>query len=363
MEQLFHRIVYVFYILGQSAHNPYTEQFDDGSIIVQYMPSIIFICISITGSAFVLIFQLYHAVDYGRTDSIVAMIYLFSFVLSDATIIVQSLIYHSDMLVVCRKFVELQVYAREKLAVTPNYQNFCCDYLRKAIVIVLCYLAMLGAKYCLRTNESDFILGQGYSVLRLFTVLAKLHALFYVHLLKNVMRCYVKDIHVIIVQKQSGIRMSRDDGFSRLAEQMRNIKLIYLDLYEISYGINRFFGWGLITLFLECFVDALYSLYWIFIHIQTDMNSNVIIFSKDETKIDFFFTQNALVITVYDFHFSIPRADMQFPECSCIHHHSHQRLSLLHGSGQYKANAFHYTSLLLWKFHFRKWNSSKTSRN
>lgn len=268
IKPLFLRIIYVFFVLGQSAYNPYAKPRNDGSIIMQYIPSIIFLCISFCVSAFTLIYQMYYAVNYGRTDSIAAFLFVASDSLSNAVVVVQLFMYSRTTRDVYRKFLEVQSYARQKLAIQLDYQMYCYGYLRKIIFMVILYALMCAAKFCIRTSESDFILGQCYCALRLFNMLGKSHALLYVDMLENIVSaCYSR---VTFVEDKNIPRIIPRNEITKVLNSMKHYKAMHFKLYEISIQINRIFGWSFITLFTECFVDTSYSLYWTFIYAQAD---------------------------------------------------------------------------------------------
>lgn len=338
--QLLHQILYTFYIFGQSAHNPYANI---TAIWLLYIPSIIALCILFGTSAFMFIYQLYFAINYGQTDSIVAMLFLISDVISNATVIAQSFIYHDGIRDVYRKFLKLLKFENEpKFGIKLNYDACCCDYVRTAILLLFLFIVMVVAKFCIRTNENDFILGQGYCALRFWTVLGKLHAIFYVRLLKNVVFCFVSDVQMIARRYATDGHISRVELHTIVIKRMNMYKSFHFDLYDISTQINQIFGWGLITLFVECFVDASYSLYWIFIYFRMDDGFVTTIFSNSGIHtIDECLSRIAHIFCCPFFPFfslsssSHRRTNLQFSECRCVNHHIDQCMPLLHCSGKH----------------------------
>lgn len=129
---------------------------------------------------------------------------------------------------------------------------------------------------------SDFWLHCFFSIFMLR--LASLQILLYVGLLKN--RLEIMNEILIEIVIDQGIKHSGSHNISSaecasqkctvflvsnlrnnnvIYDRMLNMKKVYGQLYETSMRINKVFGWSLLFLTMQCFIDFTSSIYWTFL--------------------------------------------------------------------------------------------------
>lgn len=269
MTRFYKRIIYTFYITGQSVHNPYLNDIHESSAILQYIPVFLLFCLTCCSGALVLFYQTYFAIDYGKTDTIVAYLFLLSDLIANLAMMVQKVVYNNNMRNIYHKYLYLDLFLRQKLNIRLNFQKYCKRFIRKVFIVLLVFMAMVVAKCFVRTNESDFILSQGYCLLRFLAILGKLHACFFIYLARNIFKSIFDQTDDTFLIKQQARQFGQDD-LLKIIDNLKHFKIVHLKLYDIVMDINQVFGWGLLALCLEFFVDVSYSLYWIFCHFQTN---------------------------------------------------------------------------------------------
>lgn len=236
---------------------------------MKYLPTVILFCIYGCVLGFSLIYQTLFAINYGKTDLAVSYMYMLSDFLTNLTVIGQSIVYTSNARDIFDKFIEVEMLLKQQLFIVLDTRKLRADYKGTIYLVLVCVILMIMVKFFIRTNESDLLLGLTFGIFRVFNAFTKMHIYFFVYLLHYILRYVADYVEVVFVQTGQMFKMSTG-AVLKITDNFRYYKIIYFKLYIISMEINQIFGWSLVMLFLQCFLDAAYSLYWIFLDFHSD---------------------------------------------------------------------------------------------
>lgn len=177
-----------------------------------------------------------------------------------------------------------------KISLDEYFRETRCDFIK----IILLYLAGFFAYAVTRVNaikRKDEYLSLSIDALQIPIIIATIHFIFYVNLVKFMMtqlNALVMRQHVCSFCKNTnyGLQHSFRTKFcccKELCDEIRltsikRMKLIYYRLWRATQHLNDFFGWILAAIIIENFVCASFSLYW----------GSVLLAKKDPLKIIIF---------------------------------------------------------------------------
>lgn len=213
----------------------------------------------------------------------VAYSFLFSILSTHLIIVLQSLIYRRSKAKLIQKFshvdrlftAKLQItigYRKEKQMLFVRFATLLCTFvaIKIGLMIHLHYLERLGSfwYHCLFSIW----------IMRLRCV----QVLFFVYLLRARLihvNDKVKEILIIrnlhtangnTINDAKSIVFVMDTINSKYStyDRLLNLKQIYGELYEICELINVTFGWSLLAIITQCFVDFTSNSYWTFLALE-----------------------------------------------------------------------------------------------
>lgn len=263
LQQLMDWHLFVFYLFG---HNSLISRYrchvpDRGFNCIKFAPSIILTLIICIICGFLLIYQIFFALFYNHTDIIVAVLLILSEFIAIVVVIHQSLFHYDVHLQLLEIFESIDSYLTTIFQVKLDFRRFVRKYITKVFLITVVYSWMFIIKIILRSNISDFVLEILLNMMRLFSLVAKMHAIFYVSLLN----AFIKfTINVVLVHQRNMV------GAMNLIQNLRRFKCVHLKLYEATLLINDFFGWSFVMQCLQSFFNSTYAAYWIWCYTQVD---------------------------------------------------------------------------------------------
>lgn len=165
-------------------------------------------------------------------------------------------------------------HGRENRSIWIQFIGLICIFVViKAFLIVHLHLQNLLTNFWLHCFFSIFMLR-----------LASLQILLYVRLLRNRLQTLNEVLVEIVIENSAQSRIEiqtpipeydNENHAVFLIRNLRNnnvtfdrilhLKKVYGRLYEISIQINKVFGWSLLFLSTQCFIDFTSSIYWTFL--------------------------------------------------------------------------------------------------
>lgn len=260
---------FVFHILGQHSHiNAWPILPNHCATVLRYVPTIFLLLLATTLSITAIIYQLYlEAARIDRTDSIVGTVFIFSELIGSLTVIGQSFFRRHQLSHLIDNFYDIERYLRLHFHLIQDYRAFRQNYLWCVTIATCLYTLMIVLKLTMPTIYNILMLEIAISVMRLLSLIARLHVLFYVSLLRHFMRHSVKETLFGRMNLVHGVVMWRLDDVVTVIRQM---KCLHFKLYELAMQISDVFGWNMVAQSVECFFDGAYGVYWIFFYLQKD---------------------------------------------------------------------------------------------
>lgn len=263
----------VFHILGQHTNvNWWSKWSNDCAIIgipLQYTPTVILLLVATTLSITAMIYQLFlEAARIDQTDSIVGTVFIFSELIGSLTVIGQSFFRRHQLTQLIDNLYGIEQYLRQHFHFIDDYRAFRRNYLYSVTIATCLYTMMIVLKLTMPTIYNILMLEIAISVMRLLSLIARLHILFYVSLLRYFMRHGIKDTLFGRMNVVRGVFVVfRLDDMIGVIRQM---KCLHFKLYETAMQISDVFGWNLVAQSMECSFDGAYGVYWIFFYLQKE---------------------------------------------------------------------------------------------
>lgn len=257
-----------FYILGQISINPLLNSRNAYPRYLQYIPTLVALIINCATSIIAIGYQLFYAITHDWTDAIVGSILFVIEMICIFSAIIQSLCYSEKLLKVKEAFEFIEEFLYQRFQIKMKFRTFIKRYLVKTLVSLCFYSTTILAKLCLPTIEPGLLVEASYSILRILIIISKLHALFYISLLKSFNKFSID----ILKMKLNGSNLHVRD----IVNIFKNFKIIHFKLYGMAMELNDLLGWILVTVLVQTFFDATYTLYWVFYYLQRGDQLNFI---------------------------------------------------------------------------------------
>lgn len=250
----------VFNILGQLSRNPLLNSNYTIYQYLQFIPTAILLLATGASSTCLIAFQIYRAMSNDWTDGVVGILSVVSELLCLLAVIIQSLTDYNKMTIIVQQFQFIELYLHRRFHFKIKFRIFLKRYIYKVVVTMSIYLSTVVAKF-LFPSFYDWTVEISYSVLRLFVLFIKLHALFYFSLLKSFYKFSMN------LMNGKGLKSNSVNG-DETAELIKQLKFIHYRLFVVARRISEIFGWTLIAVILQSFIESAYSSYWIFWYLR-----------------------------------------------------------------------------------------------
>lgn len=253
-----------FYLLGQNAINPYNDSLKSWNkkmILSQFIPTGIIIIIICATILFETLFQCLYATYYGLEDMFIFFIFLLSLFMTNIATASQSIFLYTDLHELFCQFDTLEHLSpfKSKLCLC----KFVKDYKQKLFIISITYFcSVLVVIVVPSSNVSDLIINMGLYVLMACVLVAEFHALFYITLFNFLLNEFIQYTKIEI--SQLNVFCTTD-----IIQSFKLFKQTWFQLWNISITINKYFGWGLLTILLENYICATYTGFWTFMHLMS----------------------------------------------------------------------------------------------
>lgn len=178
---------------------------------------------------------------------------------------IRALIYSLDRII-----TYLERESNERMA--DNVLKFKRAYARKFKVILMIWALHMTVFVVTSSLRKGRVLRCDVltCIVNFYTVLAKVHILFYVDLM---IWCYELNTKQIIVNNdytfvQHNIRMERTLNVKEFTNTLRHCKYVHFKLWKISNLINSHFGGTMTILLVISFTEGLLALFWLFLYLR-----------------------------------------------------------------------------------------------
>lgn len=251
----------IFYLLGLSPFNGEIRSKKEGfavSDVYKYISLIVSWILSI--SCIYILFTDPIAEGLTPADT---YIFLLSFICE----IFRSTILFMQCVIQKKKFIEIN-YGFQKIAsyfyihlqhIIP-YRTFRRKFIVRILIVSSAYIQYL-LRHLFR-NRNYFGFSSRLRILQVLTVCTFLQIIFYV----DNLTFHIKQLNVVIgkelVRKKSIFTGNSNSVGNR--QKLKTIKVLHYRIWSVAQNINSLFGWSLIALILNGFLDFIYCAYWVY---------------------------------------------------------------------------------------------------
>lgn len=187
------------------------------------------------------------------------------FILNISSNIVSNIIcffYQSEYLDIIRRIDKIEQSFMNKFSKEINLKKSYTSFKWKTVII---YSILVGATLSSYTFDGwqlseKFVLRSVVTMLETICTMGSLHPMLFIALI----RMFIREMSEALKSSKKSFRMAS----SILSEELKKIKIIHFEIYNLVTKINKYFGWKLLFLQVKYFVDITYNLYWIFIETQ-----------------------------------------------------------------------------------------------
>lgn len=259
--------LFVFYLLGQGtlAYRDKDMKNVRKKCYIDCIPACLFLIISVYVAAIAIAKQHAYSIYYDRTASVVTYFIILGAILTNVSVIFQTIFYRHNLKILLQKNHMILEYLKNKIKLNISLDLFKRKYLQKACIIYIFYFLTVLIKMYVDSRK----ISRSVQLCTLFMnglkILTSIHVLFYIELFNIFLRLMHQQIFIDDDRFTDGFSFFNERKF---AESLRHCKYVHFKLWEISRLINKCFGWILIMICLVNFIDASYAAFWVFLYIQ-----------------------------------------------------------------------------------------------
>lgn len=259
----------VFYILGLSPYRPLGKLRDNcylsniftflhGLFVTSLALScIVLLCIGATS-----------VVLLNTMESLVINIGSVCEILRGLFVVLQCLTQKRLIFDVISMIRKLETYFIIHLKHRLPYDSFRKQYFLKVLIVLLGFAPYVSV-YIVRCIVYNYLtpIGIQLRILQLLVIQIILYVVFYIDLLSF----HLSELNAVIERDMAEVKTAiKRSGSSILTRnKVKCYKNVHFRLWKMSQNINTFFGWILIMVLLHCFVDLVYSAFWLFQEFKT----------------------------------------------------------------------------------------------
>lgn len=205
--------------------------------------------------------------QFGNTESVMTNIFLSCEMLKTLSVIVQSFAYSNTAAAILRNFQTPELLFENILNRPISFETFRRAFFTKVCLAFGTYVALSGF-FVVYYTSLEYIdmplvlikvmsfISIGVYVKIVFYIDLIIHNLRHLNLIiaKDIAENTEKKLNLFVVRKVRSARMIR--------QRLFKYKLIHFHLWRITEQVNECFGWVLIALSLQSFVDLVYNTVW-----------------------------------------------------------------------------------------------------
>ena len=218
------------------------------------------------------------------TNLTVAGFLTISLFVTTAIIYFHTWTYHYNLYELWKKFNLLERIFKMKFKRKICFGHFARRYTLKVLVSFAFFFVFTATRFLFPFSQEVVFLQMPLVFLHTTTLIGNYHALFYFELFSHFER-YACEIHIgqPQIKPQTSSKTMKPDAVNlrKLNQYLTNTKYVVYELKEISDIINRHFGWSIVSLCVQNFIEAMFSVFWLLIFTHDNGDD----FSKGDYKI------------------------------------------------------------------------------
>lgn len=267
LSPLSERYLFIFFLLGHSSFNPYASKSGLWNKL-NAIPSTIFLIVSTVLSVFSLVFQYLFDKFHTRTvDKVISCLFIVSAFVSCIAILMRSALFNKKIPNLWYKFQVIEEFANRRRRQKMCFRPFIQSFFRKVCIILAFYILHVYVKVVYRFSSNDMVNKTSVLTLQFITLISILHVAFYVDLLTYIVAAINENVNFAF---QREIFDLSNWNMKNVMENFRLYKHAHYLMWDISQFINQHFGWVLLSLLLQNFINIIYSAYWAILFLHTD---------------------------------------------------------------------------------------------
>lgn len=188
-------------------------------------------------------------------------------------IILESCYKRSNQIQIIQKFDSIDEIIRNKLGVTIPYRRERCAIFKLVLFLVLLVIIFKALVTVGLHNQGQVFEFWGPSLYTMWIMrIQTIQILFYTCLIRNrlliINKClksiqHLSEIQISREYKSQPMSFTNIDVFQRILD----LKHFYGELFESCNLINETFGWSVLAIYVQCFVDFTFNCYWAFVYL------------------------------------------------------------------------------------------------
>lgn len=241
-------------------------------------------------ATFVSAIFVFDVINDNSLSNVIAYLLLLSVLATHLVIVMQSLFYRAAQMKLLDKFAYVDHLLNTKLNIMPSYRKQKREILVRIVIfsiaLAIIHIGLIAQLYLFEFLDSYWY-HNFYSmwIMRLRCI----QMLFFVYLLKLRLKLLTKKMQEILdssnshdtnhrIDKAKTLSNSRNVIFvldtetsntkEHLFDRLLFLKQIYGELHEVCELINQTFGWSLLAIFTQSFIEFTSHSYWIFLGME-----------------------------------------------------------------------------------------------
>lgn len=258
----------IFYYVGQILY-PIEFYFNKNPKTIPIFKRFILILptICITIFKFIICIQSFYLfLEDGTSDSVMTIVFLICELVKTFVVLYQNLTYRNLVMEILKNFRTLEIMFKNDLNCPISFDAFRKSYAKKMFIAFSAYIQLIlfFAMQYYFSGRTDFHISMILiKIMQLISITIYLHIIFFVELLTYYLmhlnsmmseNCVIPSDRIFIVSKFDAIEV--------YSLHLAKYKIFHFRMWKINEQINEYFGWSIIAIALQSFIDLCYVVYW-----------------------------------------------------------------------------------------------------
>lgn len=271
----------MFYYSGHSPYLPTNAPIQDSKqnpkcSMPVYICGLLCVLLSISCAFLLNSFFSRNSFELNRTDLFISNMFILSQFARAILVLLQCICYRKTYYNIIDTFNKLELFFANQLHHQIQFSILKEGAATKMTIAAIAFAQLLTIEIvsCFIYPKFNQITVQ-IKLLQMITTFTFVHLIFFI----DVLCFYLEQLRLVIVRDTNNDRSLDSIGYHKYSNkcvfirtQLKNYKSVHFCLWEVGQRINIFFGWSMISILLQAFVDFLYSSYWLFDLLQEPFN-------------------------------------------------------------------------------------------
>lgn len=272
---------YLFYICGQSAFNPREQicsqrrklNFKRKFTLPMILSTLFMVTITVSG---IITQNGIDAKDMNLVNFFFGNIFLLGLCTTCYCIIFQNSMHQKNLKIIFHKFTVIEQIFWAHLHQRLSFSDFSRQFRRKLFVCISLFLLAFVAMIFINLYYGNQIrVTMHIFVLMFFTITAQLHALLYIDLEHYLIKSFVKNVQMEGRARIARVLYGKPEDTATISARLGYYKHVHFKLWDISQAIGMHFGWILLCICMQNFIDIAYSTYWIYRSVRGNIQMTI----------------------------------------------------------------------------------------